>query len=462
MNQLNKLLPRPLLKLSKFVLPKNSDERDGLPYWREKILNYLLLTLMIFALLAYIPSVILSITENFWTIAVLDTLVYAVVIYIFFSPRLSVRLRSMPLLFASYILGVFLLVIVGPYGAGYLWMFVVPIIAAILIEQRIAYFSVALNAATLTVLGLLYHHGVIRYRAAFDFSIGSWLAISSNFLFLEIIVTVALGVIIRGLENTLVNEKDISNSLESKSKELIKAKEKAERADSMKSEFLAQMSHEIRTPINTILSFVSLIKEETKSYETEEMKDYFSMIEKGSTRVIRTIDMILNMSEIQSGNFEPKIESIVLSKEVLAPLAGEFSKVAANKNLRLIFNPDSEGNTAVKTDRYAATQIFANLIDNAIKYTNRGSIEININSRKNAVLVEISDTGIGMSKEYLANIFKPFTQEESGYTRRFEGTGLGLALVKKYCDLGGGSISVESAKDRGTTFTVGFAAHKSM
>ncbi|KAB2840872.1 MAG: GHKL domain-containing protein [Melioribacteraceae bacterium] len=112
-------------------------------------------------------------------------------------------------------------------------------------------------------------------------------------------------------------------------------------------------------------------------------------------------------------------------------------------------------NTFLYTDEYAVNQIFANLIDNAIKYTEKGKVEITLREEgNNHYSIKVSDTGIGISNEYIDKLFEPFSQEEQGYTRRFEGNGLGMALVKKYCDLIDAEISVESEKNIGTTFTV--------
>ena len=108
-------------------------------------------------------------------------------------------------------------------------------------------------------------------------------------------------------------------------------------------------------------------------------------------------------------------------------------------------------------DRYSAQQLFCNLIDNAVKYTPKnGEIEIRLHKSDNNLLVDITDTGIGISNEYLPNLFTPFTQEEMGYTRKFDGNGLGLAIAKKYADLNNAMINVKSVKGKGSSFTVIF------
>ncbi len=240
-------------------------------------------------------------------------------------------------------------------------------------------------------------------------------------------------------------------------KELIEAKERAERSDKLKSDFLAQMSHEIRSPVNTILSFTSLLKEELNGNINEDIEICFNSIDSGGRRLIRTIDLILNTADIQSGKYEPFMEKTALGNDIIKNLIMEFTSAANAKGLKINFN-NNLVQSKLYLDRYTVTQIFANLIDNAIKYTKTGSIDIILNQSQEEVSVKISDTGIGISKDYIPRLFDPFSQEEQGYARRFEGTGLGLSLVKKYCDLNNAIINVDSTKGNGTTFTVTFPA----
>jgi PAS domain S-box-containing protein len=234
------------------------------------------------------------------------------------------------------------------------------------------------------------------------------------------------------------------------------AKEAAERADRLKTDFLAQMSHEIRTPINTILSFTSLLKEELEGKIRDELSSSFKIIDSGGRRLTRTIDMILTMSQLQSGNYELIIRTLDIFEDILENLFREFSNTASAKGLEFELFKKSE-KVEVLGDVYTLTQLFQNLIDNALKYTKSGKVYITVfEDEQNQLCVEIRDTGIGISKDYLPFIFSSFSQEETGYTRRFEGNGLGLALVKKYSELNNADILVESEKGKGTVFTVVF------
>ncbi len=238
--------------------------------------------------------------------------------------------------------------------------------------------------------------------------------------------------------------------------ELRKAKEEAEKSDRLKSEFLAQISHEIRTPINAILSFSSLIKEDVSRYLSDEMQEGFSIIESAGRRLIRTVDLILNMSLLQTDSFELNLQSFDLFEKVLRNKINEYTPAAKEKGLRFEVKKDVLDCT-VFADESTVDQILDNLINNAVKFTRRGIVGIRLFKDRNENLaVEIYDTGIGISKEYLSQLFKPFSQEETGYKRKFEGNGLGLALTKKFADLNNASIEVASQKGYGTKFSLTF------
>jgi len=248
---------------------------------------------------------------------------------------------------------------------------------------------------------------------------------------------------------------DITDMKKSR-EELISAKDKAENANKLKTEFLAQMSHEIRSPMNVVLSFSSLIKDELAEVLTPELVDCFKAIDNSGRRLIRTVDLILNMSEAQMGTYEPTWSNVDLIADVIENIQLEYISLAKRKGLEFNYKTEVE-EAVVLGDHNSLNQIFVNLVDNAIKYTNEGKVEIIVDRDNDDNLrVTVADTGIGISEEFKKNLFEPFMQEERGYSRRFEGNGLGLALVKKYCDMNKAEIRIESEKGKGSSFIVTF------
>lgn len=250
-------------------------------------------------------------------------------------------------------------------------------------------------------------------------------------------------------------EEEIEDRIKAE-KELVYAKEKAEQAVRLKTEFLAQMSHEIRTPISTLLNFTSLLREEVQDKVSQEIQQYFPSMFSAGKRIIQTIDSILNMSELQVGAYIPEIREFEIDREILNKLYNEFKITAKSQQLDFNLKYKTE-KRLIKADSYSVEQILSNIISNALKYTEKGKVEIIVSRDKNDRLtIDVKDTGIGISQELIEEIFEPFRQEEQGYTRQHEGNGLGLALVREYCKINNAEISVKSKKGSGSTFTVKF------
>lgn len=241
-------------------------------------------------------------------------------------------------------------------------------------------------------------------------------------------------------------------------KELKKAKEEAEIAYRLKSEFLANVSHEIRTPLNTILGFTDILKD--KLINDEEIVGYINGIDISGKNLLSLINDILDLSKMEAGRLDIQNESVnILS--LVSDINHVFAIKASLKNLELSIVSDSELPEFLYLDQTRLRQILFNLIGNGIKFTITGgvSVEITFNKQKPFtktidLIIHVKDTGIGIRKQQQQIIFEPFVQQEGQSTRKYFGTGLGLSISKRLVEMMNGSISVESEQGKGSVFTV--------
>ena len=232
--------------------------------------------------------------------------------------------------------------------------------------------------------------------------------------------------------------------------ELIKAKNKAEESDRLKSAFLANMSHEIRTPMNSILGFTDLLK--THDLSGKQQQEYIQIIKKGGDRLLSIINDIIDISKIESGQTEI-FSSETDINEQLEFISDLFRPEVEEKGIKLIVKkslPDKDA--LVKTDREKIFAILTNLVKNAIKFTHKGYIEIGYVQKGNLLEFFVKDTGTGIRREQQDLIFERFRQGSESLSRSYEGTGLGLSISKAYVELLGGRIWVESEPGKGSVF----------
>ncbi|NCB98672.1 MAG: hypothetical protein EOM36_09985, partial [Bacteroidia bacterium] len=232
--------------------------------------------------------------------------------------------------------------------------------------------------------------------------------------------------------------------------ELIKAKEKAEESDRLKSAFLANMSHEIRTPMNSIMGFAGLLKEPDLSVEQKEK--YTSLIEEAGERLLDIISDLIAISRVESGQEEVKVSLFNLN-ELLDYNYILFRNSAMHKGIELhVVKKEETSKVNINSDRDKVYTILTNLLSNALKYTKTGSVVFGYGLADNSVKFYVKDTGIGIPSDKIDTIFNRFVQADQSYTKSYEGTGLGLPISKAYAEMLGGKIWVESEPGKGSCF----------
>jgi signal transduction histidine kinase len=247
-----------------------------------------------------------------------------------------------------------------------------------------------------------------------------------------------------------VKVKERTRELHETNIRLVLAKDKAEASDRLKTSFMNNISHEIRTPLNGILGFAPMILD--SSYSEAEKHEFLEILQISGRRLMKTVSDYMDISLIASGNMEMKNERFEPA-EVLDEIELEYRPDCISKNISLsITYPDNFRSVEINSDRLLIKKVLGYLVDNAIKFTLKGEIKVGIEVKSDSLEFEISDTGIGISKELIPFIFDRFTQVDESNTRRFEGSGLGLAIAKGISDLLGGSINVASVKGEGSSF----------
>lgn len=258
--------------------------------------------------------------------------------------------------------------------------------------------------------------------------------------------------------------KERTTELQKTTLAMIEAKEKAESMNRLKSNFLANITHELRTPLNGIIGLTTLQQMSCEETNDEEGIERSTEITNSAYRLLDTVNDILDLARIESEKL--KLHLVEKDKYKLTPetincvkecelLVGEYQSEAEKKNILLLYQVNQPA-LNLSIDLRVFSRIIKHLLNNALKFTSQGSITIEVSPIDEKVMIKIIDTGIGISPEFLPQIYDEFKQESTGFTRGYEGNGLGLTLTKNLVDLVNGKINVTSTKGDGTIVTVTF------
>jgi len=250
---------------------------------------------------------------------------------------------------------------------------------------------------------------------------------------------------------------DMEQRIARRTAELAAAVEKAREADRIKSSFLATMSHELRTPLNSIIGFTGIMLQGLAGPLNPEQHKQMSMVQGSARHLLALINDVLDISKIEAGQLTISATSFYLTASI-EKMVKLVSPLAEKKGLDLKMDVARDIGT-VTTDQRRLEQIILNLLNNAVKFTEKGHVTVLCHAENGRYCLSVSDSGIGIQAEQLKNIFQPFHQIDTGLARKYEGTGLGLSICKKLVEMMGGDIAVESRWGQGSTFTIRFPIH---
>ncbi|MGZ8408497.1 MAG: sensor histidine kinase [Hyphomicrobium sp.] len=240
------------------------------------------------------------------------------------------------------------------------------------------------------------------------------------------------------------------------------AMKKAEQASHQKSIFLAKMSHELRTPLNAVIGYSEMLRDELEETPANSQRvDDLDRINAAGRHLLALVDDVLDLSRIESNRLEVTIEPVAIGALVRDVMATAAPLISKKDNRLVLLMPVDPG--VIGIDGLKLRQSLLNLLSNAAKFTSRGRITLSVlrlhQNGEDRLVLEVRDTGIGMSEEGLNKLFEEFSQAEDDTSQKFGGTGLGLALTKRFCALMGGSISVESRAGHGSSFSINVPAY---
>ncbi len=260
-----------------------------------------------------------------------------------------------------------------------------------------------------------------------------------------------------GTNTDITEQREAEQRLRDGEEHLRRAKEEAEAANLAKSQFLANMSHELRTPLNAVIMYSELLQEEAEDRNVKEFIPDLEKIRSGGKHLLALVNGVLDLSKIEAGKMELFLETFDIASMVNDVAATLEPLVSKNANtLQTELTPDLG---EMYADVTKVRQILFNLLSNASKFTEHGTLQINVRraldeTGVSQLFFRVTDSGIGMTPEQLAKLFQPFTQADASTTRKFGGTGLGLTISRRFCEMMGGEVSVTSEPGKGSIFSV--------
>jgi signal transduction histidine kinase len=304
----------------------------------------------------------------------------------------------------------------------------------------------------------VYYGSLKRWTAettVFQFPV--WMKTLSLIAGLVLLISLVAGVLLKVQVNARTRElqqtnKEMEQRIRLRTAELANAMEKAQSADQIKSAFLATMSHELRTPLNSIIGFTGIILQGIVGPLNDEQKKQLNMVRGSAQHLLSLINDVLDISKIEAAQLQVACENFDL-RQTIEKAVESARPLAGKKGLEFTYAISPEIET-ITSDHRRLEQILLNLISNAIKFTERGSVKIECEPEGDNVTIRVIDTGIGIKTEDMETIFQAFQQIDSGMTRKYDGTGLGLSICKRLVGLMGGKIWVTSVWGSGSTFSL--------
>ncbi len=423
------------------------DAKKNLSYWRNNLFAGIIIYLLPFCFVALIPSLyFVTVVIKQYGITLLDLGALICILIVAFLPGISILVRKIIFIVTFHLFSVMILYYTGVYGGGFIYLQAASIFLILIFPSKYAYWTVLINIFICLMFGFARSWSLLPWPGNYQTSLGAWVAVSSNLIFLTLLEAALIPKLFTGLEQTIEKETQLQLQSNSQQKLLEQNMQMLELKNNELEQFAYVASHDLQEPLRMITSFLSLLEKKYSTIIDDKGKEYIAVAKDGAVRMRQIIIDLLEYS--RAGRNEAPLEEVDLN-ELINEIKILYKKQIEEKQAVLI----SDLLPVVHLYRSPMRQVFQNLISNALKYT-KPEIPLQIKIKvKDAVThwqFAISDNGIGILPENYDKIFIIFQRLHT--KAEYAGTGIGLALVKKIVDNLGGKIWVASEEGKGSTF----------
>jgi len=422
-------------------------EDDGLPYWQNRLFATIMLYFFPLSFLALIPGIIMSLLQGLYLLAAFDALAVAVIAVLSLCPGPGIVSRKIVFIAVFYFSSVFLLYYLGSFGPGLLYLLATTLFTILIFPKKAAFASMLINLAICFAFGVAIHMKAIN-GLLLQYSVGSWIAVSSNLIVLDAVILFLLPMIFKGLQATIVELQLVKSHLKNEQQSLNKTLELVKTKNAELEQFAYMASHDLQEPLRMISKFLAELDKKYAPQLDDKARRYIGFAHDGAERMKRNIADLLDYSVAGKKQSEKEqIDMNVLLAECL-----ELNRIMADEAGASV---TWQNMPAIYAGRLPMQQLFQNLINNAIKYRKPNlppQVSITAAEDTRYWTFTIADNGIGIDEAHFESIFTVFrrlhTQQE------YAGNGIGLAICKKIVESHNGKIWLRSVPGEGTSFIV--------
>lgn len=417
-----------------------------LAYWRNHLFSMTITYLLPFCLIALLPGIFWSVKTKEYLLLVADIMAAVTMLAIAYLPGLSVLCRKVVFTGCLYLLSCVLLYSIGLLGPGLLYLQMINIFSILIFPSAYRYVPAFFNTAVCVCIGFLIPSGLFPWVNDVFMSLGTWIAVSSNLVFLSFLEAALIPKLFEGLAATLKKEKALSQQLCSEQQVLTQTMDKLGQKNSELEQFASTASHDLQEPLRMITGFLSLLSKKYESFFDEEGKKYIYYAVDGAQRMRK---IILDLLAYSKAGHPEGVPDLLNLNEVVEEARFLYGRKIEEKQAVIA----SDDLPSVHMHGSAARQVFQNLISNALKYSKKNTpprIHISVTEYRDYWEFSVSDNGIGIPEDSFDTIFV-ILKRLHGHSE-YSGTGIGLAIVKKIIEYYGGKIWLASKEGEGSIF----------